>query len=109
MHRGYPCIPVVAVKQAITSCVAIAWEWLAAQCTAVAHASAMACYTAEGVAQLFEEDGNALDTICMDGSDDELGLEDVEVVQNPYHYHVAEFEDFEEIEGIVSNNKYTQC
>ena len=87
----------MAVKQAITSCVAFAWEWLAAQSTAVARAS---CYTAEGIAQLFEEDGNALDTICMDGSDDELGLEDVEVVQNPYYHHVVEFDDFEEIEGI---------
>ena len=66
----------------------------------------MACYTAEGVAQLFEEDGNALDTICMDGSDDELGLEDVEVVQNPYYHHVVEFDDFEVIEGISINVKY---
>ena len=94
MHRGYPCIPVVAVKQAITSCT---WEWLSAQRTAVARASVMACFTADNVAQLFENE-NALDTICMDGSDHELGLEDVEVVQNPYHHHVAEFEDFEEIE-----------
>ena len=90
----------MAVKQAITSCVAFAWEWLAAQSTAVARACDMACHTAEGVAQLFEEDGNA---ICMDGSDDELGLEDVEVVQNPYYHHVVEFDDFEEIEGISIN------
>ena len=88
----------MAVKQAITSCIAFAWEWLVAQRTAVARESIMA---AEGVAQLFQEDGNALDTICMDGSDDELGLEDVEVVQNPYYHHVAEFEDFEEIDGIA--------
>ena len=60
----------------------------------------MASYTAEGVAQLFQEDGTALDTLCMDGSDDELGMEEEEVVQNPYYHHVVEFEDFEEIEGI---------
>ena len=69
--------------------------------TAVVCASDMACYTAEGVSELFQEDGNALDTIYMDGSNDELGLEDVEVVQNPYYHHVAEFEDFEEIDGIA--------
>ena len=56
-------------------------------------------YTAEDVAQLFEGDSSALDTICMEGSDDELGLEEVEVVENPYYNHAAEFEDFEELEG----------
>ena len=35
----------------------------------------------------------------MEGSDDELGLEEVEVVENPYYNHAAEFEDFEELEG----------
>lgn len=54
----------------------------------------------ESVAQLFQEDGTALDTLCMDGSDDELGMEEEEVVENPYYHHVVEFEDFEEIEGI---------
>ena len=39
-------------------------------------ATAMACYTAEDV---FEEDGVALDSLCMEGSDE---LEAVEVVQN---------------------------
>ena len=68
-------------------------------------ATAMACYTAEDVAQLFEEDGVALDSLCMEGSDDELK---VEVVQNPFNHHVAEFEDFEEIEGIeiIFKHKY---
>ena len=41
------------------------------------------------------------DTICMEGSDDELGLEEVEVVENPYHNHAAEFEDFEELEATI--------
>ena len=41
----------------------------------------MALYTTEEVAQLSEDDGPVLDTVCMDGSDDELGLEEVEVVQ----------------------------
>ena len=70
-----------------------------ARCS-VAHASVMASYTADDVAQIFQDDGSALDTICMEGSDDELGLEEVEVVQNPYYHHVAEFDAFEEIEGI---------
>ena len=64
-------------------------------------------YTAEDVAQLFEEEASALDTICMEGSDDELGLEEVEVVENPYHHHASEFDDFEEVEGkinILDNN-----
>ena len=48
----------------------------------------------------------------MDGSDDELGLEDIEVVQNPYYHHAPEFEDFEVIEGImpkifVNSNTYS--
>ena len=55
-------------------------------------------YTAEEVAQLFEDDEPVLDTVCMDRSDDELGLEEV-VVQNLYHHHVAEYEDFKVIEG----------
>ena len=42
---------------------------------------------------------NILDTICMEDSGDELGLEEVEIVQNPYYNHAAQFEDFEEIEG----------
>ena len=58
-------------------------------------ANAMATYTAEDVVRLFEDDGPALNAVCMDGSDDELGVEDIEVVQNPYHHHVPEFEDFE--------------
>ena len=44
---------------------------------------------------------SALDTICMEGSDDELGLEEVEVVENPYHNHAAEFEDCEELEATI--------
>ena len=39
----------------------------------------MACYTASEVVQLLEEDTNTSDMICMDGSDDELGFEEVEV------------------------------
>lgn len=71
------------------------------------YAFVMACYTAEDVAQLFEEDGAALDSICMEGSDDELGLEEVEIVQNPFYHHVAEFDDFEEIQGR-NTLRYTQ-
>ena len=52
--------------------------------------------------QLFEGDGSALDTICMEGSDDELGMEEVEVIDNPFYNHAPEFEDFEELQG-----KYT--
>ena len=52
-------------------------------------------YTALEVAQLFEDDGSALDTLCMEGSDDELGMEDVEIVDNPYYNHAPEFEEFE--------------
>ena len=58
-------------------------------------------YTAEEVVDLFEDDNNALDTLCMEGSDDELGFDDVEVVENPYYNHAAEFEDFEELEGKI--------
>ena len=61
----------------------------------------MAVYTADEVVRLFEEGSDALDSICVDGSDDELGLEDIEVVQNPYYHHAPEFEDFEVIEGIM--------
>ena len=64
-------------------------------------ASAMAAYTAEDVVRLFEDDGPALDALCMDGSDDELGVEEIEVVQNPYHHHVPEFDEFEVIEGKI--------
>ena len=56
-------------------------------------------YTVEEVARLFETDGSALDTMCMEGSDDELGFDEVEVVENPYYHHTAEFDDFEEFEG----------
>ena len=66
-------------------------------------ASAMAAYTAEDVVRLFEDDGPALDALCMDGSDDELGVEEIEVVQNPYHHHVPEFDEFEVIEGKIFN------
>ena len=58
-------------------------------------------YTAEDVVRLFEGDGNALNSVIMEGSDDELGFDEVEVVENPYYHHTAEFEDFEELEGIV--------
>ena len=43
----------------------------------------------------------ALDALCMDGSDDELRVEDIEVVQNLYHHHVPEFDNFEVIEGKI--------
>ena len=62
-------------------------------CNSVAE-QAMA-YTAEEVVDLFEDDNNALDTLCMEGSDDELGFDDVEVVENPYYNHAAEFEELE--------------
>ena len=55
-------------------------------------------FTADEVVQLFEGEGSALDTICMENSDDELGLEQVEVVENPYYNHTPEFDDFEVIE-----------
>ena len=54
---------------------------------------------------LYEGDNSILDTICMEGSDDELGLEEVEIVQNPYYNHAREFEDFEEIAGKIYNDK----
>lgn len=56
---------------------------------------------------LFECNNSILDTICMEGSDDELSLE-VELVQNPYYNHAAEFEDFEEIEGKMDNDKISK-
>ena len=96
MQMDCPCIPAVALKT----------SYLQLRCTcmgvarSVAHASVMASYTADVVAYIFQDDGSALDTICMEGSDYELGLEDVEVVQNLYYHHVAEFDDFEKIEGI---------
>ena len=58
-------------------------------------------HSAEDVAQLFERDDSALDNICMEGSDDELGMEEVEVVENPYYYHASEFDDFEELQGSI--------
>ena len=59
-------------------------------------------YSAEEVAQLFERDSNALDTVCMDGSDDDLGMEEVEIIDNPYYNHAPEFEEFEEVEGKIN-------
>ena len=56
------------------------------------------------VAQLFEGDTSKLDTVCMEGSDDDLGMEDVEIVENPYYSHAPEFEDFEELQGIHTNS-----
>ena len=73
-----------------------------------AHVTFMASYTAEDVAHLIEEDRAAIDSICMEGSDNELGLEDVEIVQNPYYHHTAEFDDFEEVQGRYTLNiKYS--
>jgi len=46
-------------------------------------------FTAEEVAHLFESDSCALetmcmdDTICMEESEDKLGMEEVEIVDNP--------------------------
>ena len=57
-------------------------------------------YTAEEVAELFEGDGSALDTICMEGSEDELGMEEVEVVENPFWHHTPEFDEFEPLQGM---------
>lgn len=62
-------------------------------------------YTAEEVAELFEGDGSALDTICMQGSEDELGMEEVEVVENPFWHHAPEFDDFEELQGMIYSEK----
>ena len=56
-------------------------------------------YTADEVVHLFEGADSALDTICMQDSDDDLGFEEVEVVDNPYYNHAPEFEDFEVLEG----------
>lgn len=39
----------------------------------------MACYTADEVIQLLDEYETAVDVICMDGSDDELDFEEMEV------------------------------
>jgi len=57
-------------------------------------------YTAEEVALLFECDASALDDYCMEGSDDDLGMEEVEVVENPFHFHAPEFEPFEELHTV---------
>ena len=43
----------------------------------------MAAYTAEEVVQLIQEEGGALDTIWMEGSDDDLEFEEVEDVEMP--------------------------
>ena len=56
-------------------------------------------YTAKEVALLFECNASALDAYYMEGSDDELGMEEVEVVVNPFHCHAPEFEPFEELHG----------
>ena len=39
----------------------------------------MACYTADEVVQLLDEYETAVNVICMDGSDDELDFEEMEV------------------------------
>ena len=41
-------------------------------------------YSAEKVTELFQNDEQALDEICMEGSDDDLGMEDVEVIDQEY-------------------------
>jgi len=45
------------------------------------------------VAELFKGNGSTLDTICMEGSDDDLGMEEVEVVENSFFNHAPEFDD----------------
>ena len=97
--KGQWGFPAGVVERAADSCAVFAWEGRAAQYTVVVRANEMACYTMEDVAQLFQDEGTALGTICMEGSDDEL---EVEVVQNPFYNHVAEYEEFEEVEGIVN-------
>lgn len=57
-------------------------------------------YTADEVAGLFEGNGSVLDTICMNGSEDEIGMEEVEVVENPSWHHTPEFDEFEELQGM---------
>ena len=63
-------------------------------------------YTAEEVVQLFKCDASALDSYCMEGSDDELEMEEVEVMENPFKFHAPEFESFEELHG--NNNLHIQ-
>ena len=89
-------------KQTTISCIifAVGVARFLRYCTR--EANAMAFYTTDEVARLFEDGGDALDSICMDGSEDELGMEDIELVQNPYYHHTPEFEDFEVIEGIIA-------
>ena len=53
-------------------------------------------YTADEVVHLFEGADSA---ICMQHSDDDLGFEEVEVVDIPYYNHAPECEDFEVLEG----------
>lgn len=62
----------------------------------------MMAYSTEEVVDLFEGENSILDTICIEGNDDELGLEEVEIVQNPYYNHAAEFE---QIKGKMYNAK----
>ena len=68
-------------------------------------------YTAGEVVEFFEGDGSALDTICMEGSDDDLGMEEVEVVENPFFNHAPEFDDFEELQGThtLNNENIHSC
>ena len=44
-------------------------------------------------------DSNALDTVCMDGSDVDVGMEEVEI---PYYNHAPQFEEFKEVEGKIN-------
>ena len=55
----------------------------------------MACYTTQEVVQLIEDDGHVIESICMEGSDDGLGLEEVDEIEN------------EDIQGIQEYSAYT--
>jgi len=55
--------------------------------------------------ELFEGDGSTLDTICMEGRDNDLGMKKVEVVENPFFNHAPKFDDLEELQGThIMNN-----
>ena len=53
-------------------------------------------YTTTEVVHFFECDESALPEFFMDGSDDDMGMEDVGEVYDPYN---VEFPDIQELDG----------
>ena len=87
MQSVCPYIPSLAVKQSANSCSMFVWEWLVALLTAMAY------YAAENVARLFKDGETALDNVCTEASDDDPGMEDIKVAENPYYNHAPEFDN----------------